>query len=91
MAHTCYRQRENYKAQIREKFNYTCQLCGRYGYEVDHIIPFAISHNSEEANLRILCVRCNRATRRQRKDALLPLDDWFNWLASELSEYHILC
>jgi len=65
---TCYRQPEEYKNRIREKFNYTCQKCGGYGYEVDHIIPFAISHDNSEENLRVLCVRCNRATRRQRKD-----------------------
>ena len=85
--HTCYRQPQQYKHRIRARDNYTCQLCGKPGYEVDHIIPFAISHSSEEDNLRVLCVKCNRATRRTGIDANphKTLDEWYSYLDAELA------
>ena len=82
--HTAYRQHQPYKDRIRAKFNYTCQLCGKEGWQVDHIIPFAVSHDSSEANLRVLCHRCNIATRRPRKNARLPLDQWYASIKAEL-------
>ena len=82
--HTCYRQHEKYKERIRAKFNYTCQLCGKPGRDVDHIIPFAISHDSSPLNLRVLCHQCNVDTRRARKDANLPLEQWYESIKTEL-------
>ena len=89
ITHTCYRQKEKYKNVIREKFSYICQLCGGYGYEVDHVIPFAISHDSSEENLRILCPKCNRATRQQRKDynPYTTMELWEAHLREELAKY----
>ena len=81
---TCYRQKEKYKEKIRERDNHTCQLCGEPAREVDHIIPWAVSHDSSESNLRVLYVRCNTDTRRPRKDAALPYNEWTAWLESEL-------
>ena len=85
MANKCYRQSEEYKNQIRERDHYTCQLCGDYGREIDHIVPFAVSHDSSPDNLRTLCKPCNLATRRQPKNAAMPVDDWFEYLKGELT------
>ncbi len=83
--YTGHQNRTGYKRKIRERDNYTCQLCGEYGDQVDHIIPYAISHDGSESNLRTLCRQCNNDTRRPRKDAALSLNDWVQWLESELS------
>lgn len=83
--HTTYHQRKTYKDKIRERDNYTCQLCGQPGREVDHIIPYAISHDSSPTNLRCLCKACNLATRRQRYDAAMPDDEWEVYARAELA------
>lgn len=62
-------QKKAFKDYIRRRDNYTCQLCGNYGYECDHIIPFAISGETTIEGSRVLCTRCNRITRRKRRDA----------------------
>ena len=80
-----YRQHQTLKNAIRERDNYTCQLCGEYGDQVDHIIPYAVSHDSTLSNLRVLCRRCNLATRRQQYNARLPLADYYAKLEAELS------
>jgi len=90
MAHIAYRQKPKYRATIFERDDRTCQLCGAIEHdgvrlELDHITPFAISHNSEADNLRVACVSCNRAIRRRRKDASLPLEEYMTWLLGELN------
>ncbi len=75
-----------YKERIRARFNNTCQLCGKPGRDVDHIIPWHISHDSSEANLRVLCHSCNCLTRRARKDGNLPLDQWWAWVEAEAAK-----
>lgn len=50
---------ESVKKQIRERDHYTCQLCGEYGKDVDHIVPHDITHDNSPENLRVLCRRCN--------------------------------
>ena len=87
MGHTCYRQDEKYKESIRKRDNYTCQICGAEGWQVDHIIPFAISHDSSPSNLRVVCRKCNIATRRPRKDKRLPLSEYYAWIETELAGY----
>ena len=77
-------QQLKYKERIRERDHYTCQLCGREGWQVDHVIPYAISHDSSDANLRVLCKQCNLKTRRPRKDARLSVEDWFARIEREL-------
>jgi len=81
-----YSQALSLKNFVRQRDNYTCQLCGGYGDVVDHIIPYAISHDSLLSNLRVLCRRCNLATRRPRKDRALPLAEWFAKLEREAGQ-----
>jgi 5-methylcytosine-specific restriction endonuclease McrA len=81
-----YRQHTSLKKAIREQAGYKCALCGGYGDQVDHAIPYAISHDSTLSNLRVLCLPCNLSLRRQRSDAnLFPtITVWFDYLQSEL-------
>ena len=79
---------KHFKDHIRRRDNYTCQLCGEPGYEVDHIAPYAISGETKPETSRVLCVKCNRATRLPRKDALLPLAEFYAQIEAELSATH---
>ncbi len=79
-----YSQHSSLKKFIRERDNHTCQLCGQPGDIVDHIIPWAISHDSSTSNLRAACFRCNVATRRKRENHSLPIAEWYHWLEQEL-------
>lgn len=36
-----------------------CQLCGREGHHVDHIIPRRLGGTDELHNLQLLCKECN--------------------------------
>ena len=81
-----YSQRTDYKNSILERDNYICQVCGNPAQEVDHIIPWAISHDSSRSNLRAICIKCNRATRRQPRNTRLSLDKWYDYLQEELAK-----
>lgn len=72
------------KTQVRLRDNYTCQICGEYGKEVDHIVPLRVSHDNSPENLRVLCVKCNLGSRLKRRDARLPYDEWYEALKREL-------
>lgn len=53
------------REQIKQRDNYTCQICGKYmpdevGLEIDHIIPVSKGGKSVPDNLQVLCSRCNR-------------------------------
>lgn len=60
-------QYKNWRKMVFEKDNYTCQLCGGRGrnLQADHIKPFAIYSELrfELSNGRTLCVKCHRATK----------------------------
>jgi len=79
-----YRQHQSLKEFIRERDDYTCQICGKEGWIVDHKIPWAISHDSTIANLRVLCHACNLKLRCRRKDARPMLEQWFATIEEEL-------
>ena len=59
-----YNQRTAYKSSIHERDSWTCQACGAPAQEVDHIIPWVISHDSSKSNLRAIYIKCNRQLRR---------------------------
>jgi hypothetical protein len=52
------------KLRVARRDNYTCQECGRllreHELEFDHIIPRALGGTSEEHNIRLTCLKCNR-------------------------------
>ena len=59
------------KLRIARRDNYTCQVCGKhlndFDIEFDHKIPLSKGGSSEESNIQILCIDCNRA-----KSAKIP-------------------
>lgn len=78
------RMNQRVKGLIRLRDNFTCQICGEWGKEVDHIKPYADGGRSVPKNLRVLCVKCNRATRRPQYNARLPLNEYYQALEREL-------
>lgn len=52
------------RRKIKERDNYTCQICGKYtpdevGLHIDHIIPISKGGKTVEQNLQVLCDKCN--------------------------------
>lgn len=50
--------------KIKERDNYTCQICGKYmpdevGLHIDHIVPISKGGKTIEQNLQVLCDKCN--------------------------------
>lgn len=85
-----FRQQKRYKDRIRWRDRYTCQLCGKPGYDVDHILPFHISHDSSPSNLRVLCHACNLKNREvalpEGKHRRIPIDQWEAYIKTELAK-----
>ncbi|GEL13167.1 restriction endonuclease [Lapidilactobacillus concavus DSM 17758] len=48
------------RAYIREKYQYRCQYCGRYGDSVDHKNPVTFSNDNRIENLTLSCRECNK-------------------------------
>ena len=70
---TAYRQHTTFKARIRERDGYRCQLCGcgvgdvcdrhwaQVGQlDVAHIVPFKDGGLSTPSNMRVVCHPCNK-------------------------------
>jgi hypothetical protein len=57
------------KLRVARRDNYTCQECGKglreFELEFDHIIPHALGGTSEEHNVRLTCLECNRKKGKQ--------------------------
>ncbi len=66
------------KPFIRQRDNFTCQLCGAPGRDVDHIIPWYVSHNSMLMNLQLVCHKCNLKTRRPKLSKGVSLDEFYS-------------
>jgi len=51
--------------RVARRDNNTCQICGKIlldrEIEIDHIIPYSKGGSSEEHNLRVACMKCNRS------------------------------
>ena len=83
--YTGWQNRSHYKDKIRDRDNHTCQLCGKSGHDVDHIIPWYISHDNSESNLRVLCHRCNVTLRRKQPPTTVPYSSYYGYIESELA------
>lgn len=50
--------------RVARRDNNTCQVCGKIlldrEIEIDHIIPYSRGGTSDENNLRVTCLECNR-------------------------------
>ncbi|MGL6200462.1 MAG: HNH endonuclease [Lachnospiraceae bacterium] len=50
--------------RVTRRDNNTCQVCGKIlldrEIEIDHIIPYSRGGSSDEHNLRVTCLQCNR-------------------------------
>lgn len=53
------------RSRIARRDNYTCQSCGKHlrdeELEFDHVIPLSKGGSSDEHNLRLTCLGCNRS------------------------------
>jgi 5-methylcytosine-specific restriction endonuclease McrA len=62
------------KMRVARRDNYQCQLCGEllreYQIEFDHRIPRSLGGTSDEHNIRVTCLKCNR-----KKGKIFPHPD----------------
>lgn len=53
------------RARIARRDNYTCRVCGKHlrdeELEFDHHIPLSKGGSSDEHNIRLTCIDCNRS------------------------------
>jgi hypothetical protein len=56
-------------AYVYRRDNGTCQKCGEYGSEVDHILPVKDGGTDDPANLRLLCHTCHVAVGYEQRQA----------------------
>jgi 5-methylcytosine-specific restriction endonuclease McrA len=57
------------KLRVARRDNYTCQECGKllreHELEFDHVIPRSLGGTSDEHNIRLTCLKCNRKKGKQ--------------------------
>ena len=57
------------KLRVARRDNYTCQECGKllreHELEFDHTIPRSLGGTSDEHNIRLTCLKCNRRKGKQ--------------------------
>lgn len=75
---------------IRNKFNHTCQYCGRRGNSVDHKNPVSISHDNSLDNLTLACDECNKIKGDMPYDIFVALNDRIQPANHLLVEYQHL-
>ena len=80
-----YRQHTSFKEHIRQRDGFTCAKCGSPGYQVHHIIPWAVSGETRPEGVEVLCRSCNLSLRRERYDSALPYDQWIEAIERELA------
>jgi 5-methylcytosine-specific restriction enzyme A len=70
--------------RIRARDGHTCQKCGAFGHEVDHIGNVKGGGCDDDANLQVLCATCHMtktqaeataARARRQAEARLPVED----------------
>jgi hypothetical protein len=53
------------RARVARRDNYTCQVCGKHlqdeDLEFDHRIPLSKGGSSDEYNIQVTCIDCNRS------------------------------
>lgn len=61
--------------RVVRRDNYTCQLCGKHliddEIEFDHKIPLSKGGSTEESNIQLTCIKCNRAKRDRLPNGIL--------------------
>jgi hypothetical protein len=66
------------RLRVARRDNYTCQGCGKHlkddELEFDHLIPISLGGSSDEHNLRLTCIECNR----KKSDNFVPGPRWFD-------------
>ena len=70
------------KSRVARRDNYICQICGKplkeTEIEFDHIIPISKGGSSEESNIRVTCIKCNREKGNKIYDVVADLNEFFN-------------
>lgn len=75
------------REQIRRKYNYRCQYCGRKGNSVDHKDPVSLSQNNDKDNLILSCSECNRIKSNMPYALFTELNDRLKNVNKKLVQY----
>lgn len=75
------------REQIRRKYNYRCQYCGRKGTSVDHKDPVSLSQNNDSDNLILSCSECNRIKSNMPYNLFIELNSRLKTVNKRLVQY----
>ena len=71
---------------VRERDNYACRQCGKWGKEVDHITPVKQGGGDDMGNLQVLCAPCHKAkTRREVTGHIRGRVEWLDRLEDDMT------